>query len=148
LPHYNVAALALFLCAALVIIAVFAAVPAWQAGHVRVAEVLRPEAERSSRLRVLLARASTLAGASPVTSVGVQSVLSRPLRALLVGLTLLVGIMSAVFGLDLVAALNAYQSDPAFQGAYSDVHIAPGLYDPAATQRLITSRAEVAAYYT
>ena len=148
LPQYNVVGLALLLLAVLAIIALSAAVPAWQAGHVRVASALRPDAERSSWPRRALTRISGALRLSPVTSVGLQSIVARPLRALLVALTLLVGVMSAVFGLGLVATLNAYQTDPAFQGAYSDVHVAPDLYDPAATQRLITLSPEVASYYT
>ncbi len=148
LPQYNVVGLALLLLAVLAIIALSAAVPAWQAGHVRVASALRPDAERSSWPRRALTRISGALRLSPVTSVGLQSIVARPLRALLVALTLLVGVMSAVFGLGLVATLNAYQTDPAFQGAYSDVHVAPDLYDPAATQRLITMSPEVASYYT
>jgi putative ABC transport system permease protein len=73
--------------------------------------------------------------------------MGRPLRALLVWLTLLVGIMTAVFALGITATIDRYAHDAALQGVFADVYVQPGLYDGRATQRLVASRPEVAYYF-
>jgi len=83
-----------------------------------------------------------------VVALGVRGVTARPLRTLLVLLTLLLGVMTAVFGLGFAATLEKYARDPALNGIFADVDIQPGLYDPRATQQLIASRPEIAYYYS
>jgi hypothetical protein len=82
-----------------------------------------------------------------VAALGVRGITSRPLRAALVWVVLLLGVMKAVFALGATATIDRYAHDAALTGVFADVFIRPDLYDPQATPQLIASRPEVAYYY-
>ena len=146
-PHYDLGTGVLVLAAILLVIAVCAALPAWRAGRVRVVDAIRPGGAAPREGRTRLAGLMFATGL-PVVALGVPGVTARPLRTLLVLLTLLLGVMTAVFGLGFAATLDKYAHDPALNGVFADVYIEPGLYDPRVTQQLIASRPEIAYYYS
>ena len=146
-PQYNLGAAVLVLLAALLLMALSAALPAWRAGRLRVADVIRPGGATSGRGHARLAGLLLSGGLPLVAALGLRSATARPLRALLVTLTLLVGVLTSVVGLGLVATIHTYVSNPGLQGIFADLSVSPGLYDGQATRQLATSRPEVASSY-
>jgi len=147
-PQYNLGTGALLLAGVLLVIAVGTALPAWRAGRTRVVDAIRPGGPVSRRGRARLAGFMFGTGLPVVLALGARGITARPLRTVLVSLTLLLGVMTAVFGLGLGATLDHYSHDPALNGIFSDVDVNPSLYDPTAVQPLIASRPEIAYYYS
>jgi ABC-type lipoprotein release transport system permease subunit len=81
------------------VIAVCAALPAWRAGRTRVVDAIRPGGVAPRGGRARLAGLMFATGLPVVVALGVRGVTARPLRTLLVLLTLLLGVMTAVFDL-------------------------------------------------
>ncbi len=147
-PHYDLVTGALVLGAILLFIAFCAALPAWRAGRTRVADAIRPGGAVPGRGRARLAGLMFTIGLPVVAALGVRGVTARPLRTLLVSLTLLLGVLTSVFALGYAATLDKYDHDPALSGVFADMNIYPGLYDAQATQQLVKSRPEIAYYYS
>jgi putative ABC transport system permease protein len=147
-PQYNLSEGLLLLAGILLVIAVCTALPAWRAGRLRTVDAIRPGGAMPRRGRSWLARLELTGRLPLLVTLGLRGITARPLRSLLVSLTLLAGVITAVFGLGLSALIQRYTSDPGLQGIYADVQATPDLYDPSATQQLIASRPEVASYYT
>jgi putative ABC transport system permease protein len=146
-PQYNLWMGALLLVIILLVIAVSAGLPSWKAGRIRVVDAIRPGGAAPGRGLTRLATLLLNGGLPIVAALGMRSVLGRPLRALLVWLTLLMGVMTAVFALGITATIDRYSRDPALTGVFADVYVQPGLYDGQATQQLVASRPEVAYYF-
>jgi len=146
-PQYNLGTGALLLAGVLLVIAVGTALPAWRAGRTRVVDAIRPGGSVSRRGRARLAGFLFVTGFPVVLALGARGITARPLRTVLVSLTLLLGVVTAVFGLGLGATLDHYSHDPTLNGIFSDVDVYPSLYDPTAVQPLLASRSEVAYYY-
>lgn len=147
-PQYSLGTGVLLLVAVLLVIAVSAALPAWKAGRTRVVDVIRPGGAPPGRGRARLAGLMLNGGLSVVTALGVRGVMARPLRALLVWLTLLLGVMTAVFALGITATIDRYAHDAALTGVFADIYVQPDLYDGQAIQPLLASRPEIAYYYS
>jgi putative ABC transport system permease protein len=147
-PQYNPVSAALLFVAILLVIGLSAGLPGWKAGRTRTAEVIRPGGAAPGRGLTRLTSLLLHGGVPVVAALGMRGVLGRPLRALLVWVTLLVGIMTAVFALGITATIDRYAHDAALQGVFADVYVQPGLYDGVATQELVASRPEVAYYYS
>jgi putative ABC transport system permease protein len=146
-PQYNAATGALLLVAIVLAVAVSAGLPAWKAGRTRVADAIRPSGGAPGRGRGRLA-GLLLHGRLPiVAALGVRGITARPLRAALVWLVLLLGVMTGVFALGTTATIDRYAHDLALTGVFADVFIRPDLYDPQAAAQLIASRPEIAFYY-
>jgi putative ABC transport system permease protein len=146
-PQYNLGMGALLLLAILLVIAAAAALPAWKAGRTRVVDAIRPGGATPVRGRARLASLMLTGGMPVVAALGVRGVTARPLRALLVLLTLLLGVMTVVFALGITATIDTYAHNAALTGVFADVYVQPDLYDAQATQQLVASRPEVAYYY-
>ena len=147
-PQYSIGTGALLLAAILLAIAVCAALPAWRAGRTRIADAIRPGGPASRRGRARVAGVMFKTGLPVVLALGARIMTARPLRTVLVSLTLLLGVMTSVFGLGLGATLDRYSHDPALNGIFSDMDVYPSLYDPKAVPSLLASRPEVAYYYS
>jgi putative ABC transport system permease protein len=146
-PQYNPVTGALLLVAILLVMAVSAGLPAGKAGRTRAVDAIRPGGAAPGRGLTRLAGPLLNGGLPVVAALGLRGVMGRPVRALLVWLTLLVGIMTAVFALGMTATIDRYAHDAALQGVFADVYVQPGLYDGPATQQLVASRSEIAYYF-
>jgi putative ABC transport system permease protein len=146
-PQYSLGAGALLLAVILVIVGVSAGLPAWKAGRTRVADAIRPGGAAPGRGRARLAGLLLNGGLPIVAALGVRGITARPLRAVLVWVVLLLGVMTAVFALGATATIDRYGHDLALTGVFADVFIRPDLYDAQATAQLIASRPEIAYYY-
>jgi putative ABC transport system permease protein len=146
-PQYNLGTGALLLLAILLVIALSAVLPAWKAGRTRVVDAIRPGGAAPGRRRARLASLMLNGGLPVVAALGVRGVTGRPLRALLVSLTLLLGVMTVVFALGITATIDRYAHYAALTGVFADVYVQPDLYDAQATQQLVAARPEVAYYY-
>ena len=148
LPQYNLGTGALLVLAVLLVIAVCAVLPARRAGRTRVVDAIRPGGTVPGRGRARLAGLMFVTGLPVILALGMRGITARRLSTFLVSLTLLLGVLTAVFGLGLGATLDKYAHDPALNGIFADVYVSPGFYDPVATQHLLSSRPEVAYYYS
>lgn len=147
-PQYNVGTGALLLVAILLVIAVCTTLPAWRAGSTRIADAIRPGGTVPRRGHARVAGLMFKTGLPVALALGIRSISARPLRTVLVSLTLLLGVMTSTFGLGLGATLDRYSHDPALNGVFSDMDVYPSLYNPRAVPSLLASRPEVAWYYT
>lgn len=147
-PQYNIGTGALLLVGILLVVAIGAALPAWRAGRTRVADAIRPGGTTSRSGRARLAGLFFATGLPVVLALGMRGITARPVRTILVSVTMLLGVMTAVFGLGFGATLDRYSHDPALNGIFSDLDVYPSLYDPEAVPSLLASRPEVAYYYT
>jgi len=147
-PQYNLGTGALLLLAVLLMIAVSAGLPAWRAGRTRVVDAIRPGAVAPWRGRARLAGLMLSGGLPVVAALGVRGIMGRPVRALLVWLTLLLGVMTGVFALGITATIDRYAHNAALTGVFADVYVQPDLYDGQATNQLLASRPEIAYYYS
>lgn len=147
-PQYDLGTGALLLAGVLLLVAACAALPAWRAGHTRVVEVIRPGGSVPGRSRARLASLLLRGGMPLVAALGVRGATARPLRSLLVWLTLLIGVMTSIFGLMMASTISAYSSNPALNGNYSDLYVQHGLYDAQAMPHLLSSQPDVAYYYS
>lgn len=147
-PHYDVGTALLLLAGVLLLIGLFAALPTWRASRIEVVNAIRPEVATQQRAHTRRFGLALPSRFPPVLNLGLLGIIARPLRMFLVLLTLLVGVMTTVFGLGLVATIQKYVANPGLQGIYADVSISPDLYDPTATARLIASQPKIASYYT
>jgi putative ABC transport system permease protein len=147
-PQYGAGTAVLLLLAIVVVVGLSAGLPAWKAGRTRVVEAIRPGGAPPRGGHARLARL-LLNGRLPIiAALGVRGITARPLRAALVWLVLLLGVMTAVFALGATATIDRYGHDAALTGVFADVFIRPDLYDTQATPQLIASRPEVAYYYS
>jgi putative ABC transport system permease protein len=146
-PQYSVGTGALLLAAMVVVVGISAVLPALHAGSTRVADAIRPGGAAPRGGRTRLAGLMLSGRVSVVAALGVRGITSRPLRAALVWVVLLLGVMTAVFALGATATIDRYGHDAALTGVFADVFIRPDLYDPQATLQIIASRPEVAYYY-
>jgi putative ABC transport system permease protein len=147
-PKYDLGTGVLLLAGVLLLVAACAALPAWRAGRTRVVEVIRPGGVVPGQSRARLASWLLQGGVPLVVALGVRGMTARPLRALLVWLTLLIGVMTSFFALTLAPTVAAYTSNPALTGYYADLYVWHGLYEAQAMQRLLSSQPDVAYYYT
>ena len=146
-PLFSPLMIAGVLAALLAAVALCAGVPALRAGRTRVADVIRPGGVSAHARRSRLGSLFFRAGAPVVVALGIRGVTARPVRSVLVGLTLLLGVMTAIFALAANATLQQYSTDPALTGVFADVFVFHDLYDPLATQQLIASQPDIAYYY-
>jgi putative ABC transport system permease protein len=147
-PQYSLPLVVLVILAILLVIGVSAGLPAWKAGRMRTADVIRPGGAAPGRGLTRLAGLLLSGGMPAISALGLRGVMGRPLRALLVWLTLLVGIMTAIFALGMTATIDRYSHDTALTGVFADMYIQPGLYDGQATQQLVASQPQIAYYYS
>ncbi len=147
-PQYNLGTGAILLAAILLVIAVCTILPAWRAGRTHIVDAIRPGGTIAQQGHARLAGFIFARGLPVVLALSARGITARPLRTILVSLTLLLGVMTAVFGLGLGATLDRYSHDPALNGIFSDVDVYPSLYDPKAVPQLLTSRSEIAYSYT
>ena len=139
--------MAALLAGLLTFIALCAVLPAWRASRTRIVDVIRPGGGAANARRSWLGGFLMRSGVPVVVALGVRGMTARPLRSLLIGVTLLVGIVAALFSLSATATLQRYETDPALNGVFADIFVAHDLYDPLAMQQLIASRPEIAYYY-
>jgi putative ABC transport system permease protein len=146
-PQYSAGTGALLLVGMVVMVGISAGLPAWKAGRTRVADAIRPGGAAPRGGRAHLAGLMLSGWVPVVAALGVRGITARPLRAALVWIVLLLGVMTAVFALGALATIDRYAQEAALTGVFADVFIRPDLYDPQATPQLIASRPEVAYYY-
>jgi putative ABC transport system permease protein len=146
-PLFSPLVIAGVLAALLVTMALCAGVPALRAGRTRVVDVIRPGGVSADGRRSRLGSFFLRAGVPVVVALGIRGMTARPVRTVLVALTLLLGVMTAIFALEANATLQQYSTDPTLTGVFADAFMSPGVYDPLATQRLIASQSDIAYYY-
>lgn len=84
----------------------------------------------------------------PMTfTLGLDEVFVRPLRSLLTGLNLTLGVTGIVFGLALSETLNGYRADPSLLGIVHDAMVTREETSDGRTQHLLQQTPGVAAFY-
>ncbi len=78
---------------------------------------------------------------------GLNDVFARPLRALLTGLNLTLGVMGIVFGLALSDTLDTYRENPALLGVAYDATVTRQGSTDSRTQRILSQAPGVEAFY-
>jgi putative ABC transport system permease protein len=86
-------------------------------------------------------------GAPMSVVLGLNDAFVRPLRALLTGLNLTLGVMGIVFGLVLSNTLQTYRENPALLGVFYDATVTRQESTDARTQRILEQAPGVEAFY-
>jgi putative ABC transport system permease protein len=93
------------------------------------------------------ARLAERLGAPMALVLGLNDAFVRPLRALLTGLNLTLGVMGIVFGLALSDTLQAYRENPALLGVAYDATVTRQESTDARTQRILDQAPDVDGFY-
>jgi putative ABC transport system permease protein len=139
--------LAILFASCLFVILLSALIPSRRAGKIRVVEVLRPSLAGNKQGQRILARMLS-SGWSPIVVVGLIPLLSRPVRSLMLLLTLFIGVIATIYGIGINRSIDSLFSDKAMQGITADARVTADLYDPLATQKLVANQSEIERYYT
>ena len=104
-------------------------------------------AEAPIRKTFWAARLADWLGAPISLVLGLNDAFSRPLRALLTGLNLTLGVMGIVFGLALSDTLDTYRENPALLGVAYDATVTRQSSTDSRTQRILSQAPGVDAFY-
>jgi putative ABC transport system permease protein len=104
-------------------------------------------AEAPTRKTFWGARLAEWLGAPMALVLGLNDAFVRPLRALLTGLNLTLGVMGIVFGLALSDTLQAYRENPALLGVVYDASVTRQESTDARTRRILDQAPGVDAFY-
>lgn len=138
---------ALVLCATALVVALATLGAARRAANIPIVRALTLGAEPVRRRRgggQLLQRLGL-----PIPLVlGAQDIGAKPLRSLLTGLNLTLGVIGIAFGLTLADTLDTYRANPALLGIVYDAAVTRSRIDDAQTQRLLKRAPGVEAIYS
>jgi len=104
-------------------------------------------AEAPTRKTFWGARLAERLGASVSLTLGLNDAFVRPLRALLTGLNLTLGVMGIVFGLALSNTLQTYRENPALLGIVYDANVSRQQSTDSRAQRILDLAPGVEAFY-
>ncbi len=104
-------------------------------------------AEAPSQRPSLGVRLATALGLPMVLVLGLNDVFAKPLRSLMTGLNLTLGVIGIVFGLALNTTLDAYRADPSLLGIPYDARVTRDRLSDGAARHRIRQAPGVAAFY-
>ncbi|HSJ59432.1 MAG TPA: FtsX-like permease family protein [Anaerolineae bacterium] len=94
-----------------------------------------------------LVRVLKRAGVPPVWILGINDLSSRPVRSLLTGTNLVLGVLGIVFGLAINETVNAYRENPALLGIAHDAIVTRETLSHAETREVLANTPAVEAFY-
>lgn len=124
-----------------------AALAARRGAHANIIRAIAVGAEAPTRKTFWGARLAEKLGAPVALTLGLNDAFVRPLRALLTGLNLTLGVMGIVFGLALSHTLQTYRENPALLGVVYDASVSRQQSTDARTRRVLDQAPGVAAFY-
>lgn len=131
----------------LVIVSLFNLLPAWRGGRIPPVQAITRGFNPPQRRASLLARLAGWARLPLVIVTGVKDVFSRPARALLTIVALLVTVMTMVFALGMNAMIDRMVDNPALTGTAYDAEMTPGALRQDEVERLLDAHPELVAYH-
>jgi len=145
-PVVELMPIAITCVAVLGVVALFTAVPAWNAGRGSAVRALARTGKGGARRSLIGALAARLR--LPVVVVlGVKDLSSHPARTVATMLALTLGVITATFTLGIEATFGTAMRDPAsIGGAPADLVVDRDRYDPDAAVSLLQSRPEIESY--
>jgi putative ABC transport system permease protein len=93
-------------------------------------------------------RLATKLGLPIVLAMGMNDLAAQPLRSLMTGFNLTLGVIGIVFGLTLNDTLNAYRTQPALMGLVHDAMVTRRRTSDGKTRHLLTRSSDVEAFYS
>ncbi len=124
-----------------------AALAARRGARANIIRAIAVGAETPTRKTFWGARLAEKLGAPVSLTLGLNDAFVRPLRALLTGLNLTLGVMGIVFGLALSHTLQTYREDPALLGIVYDASVSRQQSTDSRVQRLLGQAPGVDAFY-
>ena len=124
-----------------------AALAARRGARANIIRAIAVGAEAPARKTFWGARLAEKLGAPVSLTLGLNDAFVRPLRALLTGLNLTLGVMGIVFGLALSHTLQTYREDPALLGIVYDASVGRQQSTDSRVQRLLGQAPGVDAFY-
>jgi putative ABC transport system permease protein len=124
-----------------------AAMAARRGAKANIIKAIAVGAEAPIRKSFWGARLAEWLGAPMTLVVGLNDAFVRPLRSLLTGLNLTLGVMGIVFGLTLSNTLQAYRENPALLGVVYDATVTRQVSTDARARRILEQAPAVDAFY-
>jgi putative ABC transport system permease protein len=124
-----------------------AGVAARRGAQANIIKAIAVGAEAPIRKTFWGARLAEWSGAPMALVLGLNDAFVRPLRALLTGLNLTLGVMGIVFGLALSDTLQAYRENPALLGVVYDATVARQESSDSRARRILEQAPGVEAFY-
>ena len=124
-----------------------AALAARRGARANIIRAIAVGAEAPTRKTFWGARLAEKLGAPVSLTLGLNDTFARPLRALLTGLNLTLGVMGIVFGLALSHTLQTYRENPALLGIVYDASVSRQQSTDSRAQRVLSQAPGVNAFY-
>ena len=124
-----------------------AALAARRGARANIIRAIAVGAEAPTRKTFWGARLAEKLGAPISLTLGLNDAFVRPLRAMLTGLNLTLGVMGIVFGLALSNTLQTYRENPALLGIVYDASVSRQQSTDSRTQRILDQAQGVDAFY-
>jgi putative ABC transport system permease protein len=124
-----------------------AALAARRGARANIIRAIAVGAEAPTRKTFWGARLAEKLGAPVSLTLGLNDAFVRPLRALLTGLNLTLGVMGIVFGLALSNTLQTYRENPALLGVVYDASVSRQQSTDSRVQRILDQAPGVEAFY-
>ena len=120
---------------------------AYRGAKVNIVKAIATGAEAPRKHTVAGIRWATQVGFPAVLILGLNDVFAKPLRSLMTGLNLTLGVVGIIFGLTLNETIKSYEADPSLLGIVYDAVVTREQTSDSRTQRLLQRTPGVDAYY-
>jgi putative ABC transport system permease protein len=120
---------------------------AYRAAKVNIIKTIATGAEAPEKKLSWGTQLGELLGLPMILSMGINDVFVRPIRSMLTGFNLMLGVMGIVFGLTLNQTLDAFVEDPALLGIVYDGVVTRELTTDSRTQHLLQTTPGIEAFY-
>lgn len=125
-----------------------AAGAAWRAAQANIIRAIAVGAEAPRKRAPLLLRWATRLGLPPVSLLALGDLYARPIRTLLTGVNLSLGVVGIVFGLTINETVNRYREDPSLLGVAYDAVVTRERFGDARTRHELRMAPGVEAFYS
>lgn len=146
-PPFNVWGTLIVFCSIPSITMLAALGAAYRGAQINIIKAIAIGAEAPAHKSFWLARLAAWLGAPMSVVLGIDDVFVKPLRSLLTGMNLALGVMGIIFGLALSGTIDSYRQNPALLGIVYDATVTRTESSDSRAQRLISQAPGVEAYY-
>jgi putative ABC transport system permease protein len=144
---FNLAVAVVVVLGVLVIVGLFTLLPAWRGGRIAPVQAITTGFNPSQRRASVVARLASWAHLPLMVVTGVKDVFTRPGRALLTIVALLMTVMTFVFALGMNAMIDKLVDNPALSGDAFDATVVAGTIDQEVAERIFARHDEIVAFH-
>ncbi len=147
-PAFAPVASLLVLAGVMLTVTLFTLLPAWRGGRVSTVQAITTGFSMPRAKPSRLSRVAARLGLGPAVVLGVKDAFTRPWRAVITVVSLLLTIVTVTISLGLVNAVEHVMDNPALQGEPFDLRVERDRLTDAEVQELIASTLGVSSFHT